>query len=128
MKKEHLSQIGFFNPRILLGLVLGSIGILLVLIGFGMSSGTSVLAQNQSALTPGTKIAPGVLAETANGKSASVVIFLANQADVSAAYAMRDQDARGWFVYNTLTQHAARTQAGLQAFLTARGASYQSFW
>jgi len=128
MKKEHLSQSGFFNPRILLGLVLGSIGILLVLIGFGMSSGTSVLAQNQSALTPGTKIAPGVLAETANGKSASVVIFLANQADVSAAYAMRDQDARGWFVYNTLTQHAARTQAGLQAFLTARGASYQSFW
>ena len=36
------------------------------------------------------------------------------------AYGMKDQDARGWFVYNTLTQHAARTQAGLQAFLTAQ--------
>ena len=69
-----------------------------------------------------------MLAETADGKSASVVILLADQADVSAAYEMKDQDARGWFVYNTLTQHAARTQAGLQAFLTARGVSYQSFW
>ena len=69
-----------------------------------------------------------MLADTADGKSASVVILLADQADVSAAYRMKDQDARGWFVYNTLTQHAARTQADLQAFLTARGVSYQSFW
>ena len=69
-----------------------------------------------------------MLADTADGKNASVVILLADQADVSAAYEMKDQDARGWFVYNTLTQHAARTQAGLQAFLTAQGASYQSFW
>ena len=78
--------------------------------------------------TAGVKIAPEVLADTADGKNASVVILLADQADVSAAYGMKDQDARGWFVYNTLTQHAARTQAGLQAFLTAQGASYQSFW
>ena len=75
-----------------------------------------------------SKVSPRVLADTADGKSASVVILLADQADVSAAYAMKDQDARGWFVYNTLTQHAARTQAGLQAFLTAQGVSYQSFW
>ena len=38
------------------------------------------------------------------------------------------EDARGWFVYNTLTQHAARTQAALRAALEARGVSYQSFW
>ena len=69
-----------------------------------------------------------MLADTADGKNASVVILLADQADVSAAYGMKDQDARGWFVYNTLTQHAARTQVDLQAFLTAQGASYQSFW
>src|ERR1700682_5144818 len=34
MKKEHTSQSGFFNPRILFGFVLGSV--LLALIGFGM--------------------------------------------------------------------------------------------
>src|SRR5947207_10798028 len=82
----------------------------------------------KSLMTHRWKMAPEVLAETSDGNSASVVILLADQADVSAAYAMTDQDARGWFVYNTLTQHAAKTQAGLQAFLTVRGVSYQSFW
>lgn len=74
------------------------------------------------------KIAPQVFAETADGKSASMVVFLADQADVSAAYAIADQDARGWFVYNTLTEHAARTQAGLIDFLKSKGVAYQSFW
>jgi serine protease AprX len=142
MKKKRRSQNGFSDLHLLLGFVLGSLGVLLVLVGLGISSGTSALAQgpkaNQGrgatsqtlAASPvaNIKIAPEVLADTAAGKSASVVIFLADQADVSAAYGMKDQDARGWFVYNTLTRHAARTQADLQAFLTTRGASYQSFW
>src|SRR3977135_1532070 len=136
MKKRRASQGGFVNWRALLGFVLGLVGIFLALVGFGMSSDSSALAQNHSALSSWpkgslsarTKIAPDVLADTADGKRASVVILPADQADVSAAYTMKDQDARGWFVYNTLTQHAARTQMGLQAFLTARGASYQSFW
>src|SRR6266567_8545182 len=55
------------------------------------------------------KIAEEVLRDTADGQTASVVIFLADQADVSAAYDMLDQDARGWFVYKTLTEHANRT-------------------
>ncbi|MGZ5512882.1 MAG: S8 family serine peptidase, partial [Chthoniobacterales bacterium] len=74
------------------------------------------------------KIAPEVLVDTAAGSKAPVVILLAEQADVSAAYGIKDQNARGWFVYNTLTQHAARTQALLRAFLEAKGISYQSFW
>src|SRR6266542_3484632 len=74
------------------------------------------------------KIAPQVLAETAEGASASVVVFLADQADVRAANDMKDQDARGWYVYDTLTQHAERTQAGLRSFLDSRGVGYQSYW
>jgi subtilisin family serine protease len=74
------------------------------------------------------KIAPQVLSDTADGKSTSVIILLADQADVSAAHDMRDQDARGWFVYNTLTQHAARTQVGLRQYLKSKGIDYQSFW
>jgi subtilisin family serine protease len=137
MKKKRPSQSGFFNPRILLGIVLGSVGVLLVLLGFGMSSGASALAQDPkqnrarsdaSQRAERGKIAAEVMAGTADGKVASVVILLADQADVSAAYRMQDHDARGWFVYNTLTQHAARTQADLQAFLAAQGVSYQSFW
>jgi serine protease AprX len=84
---------------------------------------------NQSFLqTPTERIAPQVLADTADGKRTSIAILLTDQADVSAAYDMKDQDARGWFVYNTLTQHAARTQVGLQGFLKSRGVEYQSFW
>ena len=87
------------------------------------------------ALAPGSspqdaafKIAPQVLADTADGKSAPVVVFLADQADVSAAHDMKDQDARGWYVYTTLAQHAERTQAGLRALLESRGVRYQSYW
>ncbi len=78
--------------------------------------------------TPADKVATRVLADTTDGKSTSIVIMLTDQADVSAAYAMKDQDARGWYVYNTLTQHAARTQVGLQDFLKSAGVTYQSFW
>ncbi len=77
---------------------------------------------------PIDKISTRVLADTADGKPAPIVILLADQADVSLAYEMKDQDARGWFVYNTLTQHAARTQADLQAFLKSQGAEFRSFW
>lgn len=135
MKKTLRSQTGFSSVNVLLGLVLGSLGLFLALIGFGFSMGSSALAQGPKGnhgrartAAVGAKIAPEVVAETANGKNASVVIFLTDQADVSAAYKMKDQDARGWFVYNTLTQHAARTQAGLKEFLTARGIAFQSFW
>src|SRR6185295_697126 len=78
--------------------------------------------------TPLAKVAPRVLSETADGKSTPVVIMLSDQADVSAAESMKDQDARGWYVYNTLTEHAARTQVELKAFLKSQGVSYKSFW
>ena len=69
------------------------------------------------------KIAPSVLADASSANKASVIILLREQADVSAAYAIKDQDARGWFVYNTLTQHAERTQRQLRAFFDTRRAS-----
>jgi len=74
------------------------------------------------------KVAPQVLNDTDDSKSTSIVIFLADQANVSAAYNMTDQDARGWFVYNTLTKHAEQTQAGLQGLLKERGVKFQSYW
>ena len=84
----------------------------------GISKGTRLLQKN---VRTAVKIAPEVLADTADGKSASVVILLADQADVSAAYDMKDQDARGWFVYNTLTQHAAAHPGGTPGFLDVPG-------
>jgi len=86
--------------------------------------------ENMSRLlqNPLERIDGKVLSDTADGNSAPVVILLSEQADLSAAYSMTDQDERGWYVYKTLTEHAARTQAGLKEFLKANGVSYQSFW
>ncbi len=77
---------------------------------------------------PADKISAEVKADIAGGKSTSVVIFLADQADVTAAYDIKDQDERGWFVYRTLNQHAEETQAGLRSFLLSKRAAFQSFW
>src|SRR6185503_3810774 len=92
------------------------------------STMTSSSSSSLNAQKPQTRIDAKVLADTTDGNTTSVVILLAEQADLSAAYAMKDQDERGWYVYNTLTQHAARTQVGLQEFLKANGVTYKSFW
>ena len=55
------------------------------------------------------------------------VIYLRDQADLSAAYGMKNQDARGRYVYETLKSHAVRTQASLKAMLASRGVSNTSF-
>ena len=102
-----------------------------IILGASYKNGNSPLLRELKQLllqAPTARIAPQVLADTTDGKSTSIVILLADQADVSSAYDMSDQDARGWFVYNTLTEHAARTQIGLQGFLKSRGVTYQSFW
>jgi serine protease AprX len=112
---------GFFQTRVIVAFALCFTGVALATMAFSWAAGTP-RAQ------PLSKIAPTVLAETADGGNASIVILLADQADLSAAYKMKDADARGWFVYNTLTQHAERTQAGLRADLDARGVTYQSYW
>src|SRR5205814_2288001 len=112
---------GFFELRVALSLAFCLAGLLLAMMALSSTAGVTPVGF-------GAKIAPQVLADTVGGEHASVVILLTDQADVSAAYGMNDPDARGWVVYNTLTQHAARCQAGLRAFLEGQGVSYQSFW
>jgi serine protease AprX len=76
----------------------------------------------------GGKVENRVLADTADGRQASFLIQLEAQADLSRAYSMRDQDARGWYVYRTLKAEADRTQGPLKALLEARGVSFRSYW
>src|SRR5713226_8756981 len=42
--EKKTSQSAFFNPRVLLGFVLCSLGVLLALLGFSLNSSTSALA------------------------------------------------------------------------------------
>src|SRR5436305_13903338 len=57
------------------------------------------------------KVERKVLNDTANGKTSQFLVLLSRQADVSSAYGMKDQNARGWYVYNTLASFADKTQA-----------------
>ena len=134
MKKKSAVKTAFANVRLLLGISLCLAGITIVLLALGKVSaqpGTASIQANPPATgfaAAANKIAPEVMTDTADGKSASVIIFMADQADVSAASDMADQDARGWFVYKTLVSHAERTQSELRTFLDSRGIAYQSFW
>jgi subtilisin family serine protease len=56
------------------------------------------------------------------------LVFLKDQPDLSGAYRIADWNARGQYVYETLLQHAARSQQPLRDWLDARGLEYQPFW
>lgn len=58
----------------------------------------------------------------------SFIVYLRDQADLSAAYGISDWAERGRFVYRTLAEHAERTQRSLRAELGARGLTYRPFW
>lgn len=57
-----------------------------------------------------------------------VFVILKNQADVVSAKNIADYDARRAFVYKTLTDHAAQTQANLRALLERFGISYTPYY
>ncbi|HOH21533.1 MAG TPA: S8 family serine peptidase, partial [Anaerolineaceae bacterium] len=66
---------------------------------------------------------------TISAKGASdYVVEMAEKADLSAAYEIEDWTERGWFVYDTLKETAARTQQPVIELLKAGGVSYQSFF
>lgn len=74
------------------------------------------------------KVDGSVRSALAKGHQVSAVLLLSKQADLSAAYLYSDATERGWFVYNTLTQHAELTQQPLAGFLRSRGISFKSYW
>lgn len=88
--------------------------------------GTPAVAQTGGAAA--VKVEATVAAEVASTGRAEVVVVLADQADISAAYTMTDHDARGWYVYETLRDHARRTQQALRSRLDRAGIKSRSFW
>ena len=86
-------------------------------------------AQNSPARSNGTyKIEQRVRHDLASNGRASIAVYLKSQADVNAAYGIQNENARGWYVYRTLKEHAAQTQAPLTRLLQSRGVPYRSFW
>ncbi len=82
-----------------------------------------------------TKVDPWVLA-TADPAQApdgplpetEFLVYLAEQGDVSGAQALPTKDAKGAYVYETLTAVAKRTQPAVIAQLDSLGVPYRPFW
>ncbi len=69
-----------------------------------------------------------ILDEIAAQGKANLFVKMADDADLNAAYAIQDRATRRTFVYETLTAHAAATQAPAIRYLQAQGVDYTSFW
>lgn len=75
-----------------------------------------------------SKVEARLLRDSESGGRTSAIIVLADQADLRPAYGLRDESARGWFVYQTLRDHADRTQPAILGLLSQRQAPYRRFW
>lgn len=73
------------------------------------------------------KVDSGVL-QSASQAPTEFLVYLAYQADLSAAQALPTKSQKGWYVYRTLTAFAERTQAPLIAELKRLGVVYRSYW
>lgn len=91
---------------------------------------TFISAQTQTAdaVNWQTSVDPWVL-ETALAKGETeFLVFLSEQADLSAAESLPTKLEKGTYVYETLTATAARTQPAVIAALDALGVEYRPFW
>lgn len=73
------------------------------------------------------KVDPWVL-DTAGEGETEFLVFLAEQADLSGAYALTTKLEKGNYVYETLTEVANRTQGPVITALQELGVAYQPYW
>jgi len=74
------------------------------------------------------KIAPWVLAQTANGQQAEFFVVLADQANLSAARALPSKVEKGRFVHDALWNTSQNTQGPILRWLWERGIEHRSFY
>ncbi len=74
------------------------------------------------------KIAPWVLAYTADGAEAEFLVVLAEQADLSGAARLQTKAEKGRYVYERLWRTAQTSQAPLLKWLEARGVEHRAYY
>jgi subtilisin family serine protease len=74
-----------------------------------------------------TKVDPWVL-ETATQGETEFIVFLAEQADLSGAASLKTKLEKGIYVYQRLTEVAARTQPPVLAALESLGVEHRPYW
>ncbi len=104
-----------------------SAAILLITVGGGLTLTRPAAAQG---VTPpqGERVDSQVLETLAASGSADFVIEMAEQADLSAAYAISDWNERGQYVVDTLKATAERSQKDAIGQLNRQGARFTSYF
>src|SRR4030042_738071 len=98
-----------------------------LLLGFAITDGVRASTlEAQQADAKSDKIEKLLLDRFSAESSADFIVQFSEQADLSPAYSM-NWDERGWFVYNTLTEVAKRSQAESKVKLDDIGLSYKTF-
>lgn len=102
---------------------------IVVAVGLTLAAlGAAAKAPEGHASSSEIKISDAVLEATADGQETTFIIYMADQADVTAAANIKNEDARGWYVYNKLTAKAESSQAGVRAQLDAADVDYTPYW
>jgi subtilisin family serine protease len=110
-------------------LLLGVLGSLVVVAGVGVVASPAVAQVSPGGLSPGGAVVePRVWEELAAEGETTFWVYLEDSADLSAAPGIADRAARGWFVYEELTQTAEASQAALVELLSDAGAEFESYW
>lgn len=99
--------------------------VLLVVLLIGLSGAPSATLR---AASVADKIAPWVLAHTADGAEAEFLVVLAAQADLSGATRLQTKAEKGRYVYETLWRTAQQSQAPLLVWLKARGVEHRPYY
>jgi subtilisin family serine protease len=110
-------------PRVSLRAAAVAVAFALVFPAQLFAASTSPGATSSRAPLDGTVTA----ALAAKGEATAWVVLKAS-ADLSAAFAMKDWNARGQWVVDRLTSVADSSQAGLRRMLAARGVAFEPFW
>jgi serine protease AprX len=98
---------------------------LLIVLAVGLSVTAASPATSSGSQAP-SKVGAKIWSETADGRSASFLVLLKSQSDVSSASVLRTKEQKGLYVYQTLVEYAQRTQAPIVSELQRMGASYRS--
>ncbi len=77
---------------------------------------------------PADKVDPWVLEKTEGGATAEFIVVLADQADLAGAAELPTKLEKGQWVFERLTEVAARSQGPVLEDLAGRGVEHRAYW
>ncbi|MEO5720502.1 MAG: S8 family serine peptidase [Chthoniobacterales bacterium] len=120
---------GFLSVRFFLAFVFWSAGMLLALLSLAGAPSPSLTRPTASERNAaGSKIAPWVLEQTANGGQAEFLIVMVDQADLNGAAALRTKPEKTGFVRDALWKKTQATQGPVLHWLREQKIEHRSYY